>query len=66
MSLTVEEIKERLLAKYDPDDITELFQLTTEDLLDRFEDKMLNYMDTLAELVEEEDDEFNGRLYESE
>jgi hypothetical protein len=66
MSLTVEEIKERLLAKYDPDDIIELFQLTTEDLLDRFEDKMLHYMDTLAELVEEEDDEFSGRAHEFE
>lgn len=45
MSLTVEELKERILATYDPDDIVEIFQLNTEDLLDRFEDKMLYYID---------------------
>ena len=41
MSLTLEEIKERLLHLYDPDDLIESLNITSEDLLDRFEDKLL-------------------------
>ena len=41
MSLTLEEIKERLLRLYDPDDLIEALQISSEDLLDRFEDKLL-------------------------
>ena len=41
MSLTLEEIKERLLRLYDPDDLVEALKISAEDLLDRFEDKLL-------------------------
>ena len=45
MSLTLEEIKERLLKTYDPDDLLEALEITSEELLDRFEDKLINRLD---------------------
>ncbi len=41
MSLTLEEIKERLLKTMDPDDLLEVLQITSEEMLDRFEDKLI-------------------------
>lgn len=38
--LTIQEIKERMLATQDPDDILELLDISAEELLDRFEDKI--------------------------
>lgn len=54
MSLTLEEIKERLLRLYDPDDLLEAMQITAEDILDRFEDKLLRRLDEFQEDLEEE------------
>ena len=45
MSLTLEEIKERILKTYDPDDLLEALEVTSEELLDRFEDKLINRLD---------------------
>ena len=58
MSLTLEEIKERILKTYDPDDLLEALEVTSEELLDRFEDKLINRMDEFEEdLTDEEEDE---------
>jgi len=58
MSLTLEEIKERLLDTYDPDDFLEALEITSEELLDRFEDKLINRLDKFEEeLTDEEEDE---------
>ena len=54
MSLTLEEIKERLLKLYDPDDLLEALQITSQEILDRFEDKLLRRLDTFKEEIEEE------------
>lgn len=54
MSLTLEEIKERLLKLYDPDDLLEALQITSQEILDRFEDKLLRRLDTFQEEIEEE------------
>jgi hypothetical protein len=55
--LTLEEIKERILKLYDPDDLLEGLQITAEELLDRFEDKLINRLDQFEEdLLEEEHD----------
>ena len=54
MSLTLEEIKERLLRLYDPDDLLEPLQISAEDVLDRFEDKLLRKIDEFHEELEEE------------
>ena len=54
MSLTLEEIKERLLRLYDPDDLLEALHISAEDILDRFEDKLLRKLDEFQEELEEE------------
>ena len=54
MSLTLEEIKERLLHIYDPDDLLEALQISSEEILDRFEDKLLRRLDEFQEDLEEE------------
>ena len=54
MSLTLEEIKERLLDTYDADDFLEALEITSEELLDRFEDKLLLRLDKFQEDLEEE------------
>ena len=58
MSLTLEEIKERLLKTMDPDDLLEVLQITSEELLDRFEDKLINRLDVFEEELEEAEDEY--------
>jgi hypothetical protein len=54
MSLTLEEIKERLLRLYDPDDLLEALQISSEEMLDRFEDKLLRKLDQFQEELEED------------
>jgi len=53
MSLTLEEIKERLLRLYDPDDFIESLQISAEDILDRFEDRLLLKLDEFQEDLED-------------
>ena len=55
MSLTLEEIKERLLKTFDPDDLLEALQITSEEMLDRFEDKLINRLDVFEEELEDEE-----------
>ena len=55
MSLTLEEIKERLLRFYDPDDLLEALQISSEEILDRFEDKLINRFDFFEEEFKEEE-----------
>ena len=56
--LTLEEIKERLLKNYDPDDLLEALHVSSEELLDRFEDKLINRLDQFEEELLEEEDEY--------
>ena len=58
MSLTLEEIKERLLKTYDPDDLLEALEITSEEMLDRFEDKLINRLDVFEEELEDEENEY--------
>jgi hypothetical protein len=58
MSLTLEEIKERLLKTMDPDDLLEVLQVTSEEMLDRFEDKLINRLDVFEQELEEEENEY--------
>jgi|TARA_R100001463_G_scaffold91605_2_gene146311 hypothetical protein len=58
VSLTLEEIKERLLKSYDPDDLLEALEITSEQLLDRFEDKFINRLDVFEQELEEEENEY--------
>ena len=58
MSLTLEEIKERLMKALDPDDQLEALQITSEQLLERFEDKLINRLDVFEQELEEEENEY--------
>ena len=58
MSLTLEEIKERLLKTLDPDDLLEALQITSEEILDRFEDKLINRLDVFEDELEDEKNEY--------
>ena len=58
MSLTLEEVKERLLKTFDPDDLLEALQITSEQILERFEDKLINRLDVFEQELEEEDNEY--------
>ena len=55
--LTLEETKEKILRFYDPDDLLEALQITSDELLDRFEDKLIVRLEEFwDELLEEEED----------
>lgn len=43
--LTLEELKERIVAQYDPDLIVEILEISTEELLENFENKLLDKRD---------------------
>ena len=58
MSLTLEEIKERLLETMDPDELLEVLQITSEDILDRFEDRLISRIEVLEEELMEEAKEY--------
>ncbi|MDB2678949.1 hypothetical protein N9Y98_02730 [Candidatus Pelagibacter bacterium] len=52
----MEEIKELLLRNYDPEDFLEALEITSEELLDRFEDKLINKLEVFAEELEDEEE----------
>ena len=54
MSLTMNEIKDKLLERYEVDDLVEALAVTSEELLDRFEDKLINRLDGFEEDLKEE------------
>ena len=53
--LTLEETKERLLKSYDVDDLVEALDVSPEELLERFEDKLINRLDVFNEELKEDD-----------
>lgn len=56
--LTLEETKERILRVYDPDDLLEALQISAEEILDRFEDKLINRLEQFYDDLLEEEDEY--------
>ena len=52
--MTLEDLHERIRHKLDPDDLLELLQVSSDDLLDRFEDRVEIYMGKLLEAIEDE------------
>lgn len=52
MSLTMDEIKERVLTRYDIDDLLTLLDVTAEEIVDRFEDKFINRLALFEEELE--------------
>ncbi|MDC0529229.1 hypothetical protein OAO19_03060 [Gammaproteobacteria bacterium] len=56
MALTLEELKEKLLKECDPDEIVEQLDLSTEDLLEAFTDRLDEKSYRFQEFDEEAED----------
>jgi hypothetical protein len=57
----MDEIKERVLTRYDIDDILSLLDITAEEIVDRFEDKFINRLSLFEEeLAEQELDDWSA------
>ena len=52
--LTINEICARMLSRYDPDEVVELLDISTGDLLDAFEFRIVEMYDELNEEFEDE------------
>jgi len=55
MSLTMDEVIERILARYDAEDLLEALDISSEELLDRFEDKFINRLQVFEAEVDEDE-----------
>ena len=53
--MLLHELKERIVEEYDPDDIVEALELSTEDLLDAFEDRLLKNIHKFEGELDESD-----------
>jgi hypothetical protein len=53
-NLTMDEIREMILKRYDPDDLVEYLELTSEEILDRFEDKLINRLEMFEEELQDD------------
>jgi len=63
MSLTMDEVIERILARYDAEDLLEALDISSEELLDRFEDKFINRLTFFEEAVDEDEVEVEQDEY---
>ena len=55
MPITLEELKERVIATLDEELICEMLSFSTSDLVDAFEDRILKNFDKIAEEFEQDD-----------
>tara|TARA_S200002703_G_scaffold95070_1_gene82090 strand:- start:753 stop:935 length:183 start_codon:yes stop_codon:yes gene_type:complete len=53
----MDEVIERILKRYDAEDLMEALDITSEEILDRFEDKFINRLAFFEEEVDEEQEE---------
>lgn len=60
MTMTIQDIKERIKNTWNEYDFLEYFNITIEDLVDLFEDFIIDNYDGLTKDLEEEDPVFNG------
>jgi len=63
MSLTMDEIIERILKRYDAEDLLEALDISSEELLDRFEDKFINRLQVFEAEVDEDEVEVEQDEY---
>jgi len=50
----MDEIREKILDRYDPDDLIDFLELTSEEILDRFEDKLINRLEQFEEELQDD------------
>ncbi len=55
MSITLTEMADLLASRWDPDEVCEILQITTEELLDRFGHRLEEDYDRIADILSEED-----------
>lgn len=55
MTLTIHEIKDRIAYSYDVIGLCELLEITEEDILDNFEDRVMTKLDKIYEELYNED-----------
>lgn len=60
MAYTLQDIKEHIINNWDPIDFLERFDISTRDLVELFEDFLIDDYDELAEEFEAEAEVFNG------
>ena len=53
-NLTMDEIREKILDRYDPYDLIDFLELTSEEILDRFEDKLINRLEMFEEELKDD------------
>lgn len=53
-NLTMDEIREKILDRYDPDDLIDFLELTSSEILDRFEDKLINRLEMFEEELKDD------------
>ena len=63
MSLTMDEVIERILKRYDAEDLLEALDISSEELLDRFEDKFINRLQVFEAEVDEDEVEVERDEY---
>lgn len=54
--MTLDDLKEYILNNFDPDDVLDALDLSTEDLLDAFEDRLIERAYKFVETEEEVED----------
>jgi len=55
--MLIDELRERILQEYDVDLLCEVLEVSAEDILDAFENRLINKLELFEELVGEEEDE---------
>ena len=50
----MDEIREKILDRYDHDDLIDFLELTSEEILDRFEDKLINRLEMFEEELKDD------------
>lgn len=65
MALTIEELKERLASRFDEVTLLEILDVTADDIVLAFEDKIIDKQDKLREALEEDDSESTTEIEET-
>jgi hypothetical protein len=57
MKISIDVLKQRVAERYDPDYLVDVLGITSEELLEAFESKLIEKRDELSEVEDDDDDE---------
>lgn len=60
MKITLQQLVQRMIDRFDPDDIVDMLDISTEELLDKFIDKVADKYETFDWLEEDYDEQEGG------